>query len=177
MLQQLVNSFSYPSVAPRKDWADYLDIDRARSKWLQSLKPQSDPDSFINSRLNNPKMSSIFQSVVVFRLRDITVACVLLDNQEEEERWPLLSNIAKRHKRRTVLEALNGEQNSLMSNTFIASDTLMHKLPVKANLIAVDFTQCLSSDSPNTGKALSNKLLSFFYWWAKFYGISNIQTF
>lgn len=154
-----------PAAASRKDWTDYSEIDYARSQWLQSLKPQSDPDSYICTHLNNPKIATVFESVVVFRLQDITVACVMLDNQKEEERWPLPFHIAKNHKRRTVLETLDGEQKSLISNTFIASDTLMHKLPVKTNLITMDFTQCLSSESAHTGEAvilLVNKLRSLF---------------
>ncbi|VUZ55776.1 unnamed protein product [Hymenolepis diminuta] len=141
---------AHPKAASRKDWTDYSETDYARSQWLQSLKPLSDPDSYICRHLSNPKIATIFESVVVFRIQDITVACVMLDNQKEEERWPLPFNIAKNHKRRTVLETLDGEQKSLISNTFIASDTLMHKLPVKTNLITMDFTQCLSSESANT---------------------------
>ncbi|VDN95901.1 unnamed protein product, partial [Rodentolepis nana] len=141
---------SLPVVTSRKDWAGCFEIDCARNQWLQSLKPLSDPDHYIFTHLSNPKMATLLESVVVFRLQDITVACVMLDNQKEEERWPLPLNIAKNHKRRTVLEALDGEQRSLISNSFLASDVLMHKLPVKTNLIAVDFTQCLSPESPNT---------------------------
>lgn len=121
-----------------------------RNQWLGSLKPSSDPDSYLLRHLKNP-MSSVFESVVVLRIQDIVVHCVALDNQVEAERWPLPSNIAKKHKRRVILDALDGEQKSLVSDTFLASDTLMHKLPVKTNLIAVDFTQCLSTESAHIG--------------------------
>nr|CDS26893.1 UHRF1 binding protein 1 [Hymenolepis microstoma] len=141
---------AHPNVTPRKDWTGYSEINCARNQWLQSLKPSSDPDNYIFTHLKNPKIANVFESVVIFRLQDITVTCVMLDNQKEEERWPLPFSIAKNHKRRTVLEALDGEQKSLISNSFLASDVLMHKLPVKTDLIAMDFTQCLSSESPDT---------------------------
>lgn len=93
-----------------------------------------------------------YESVVVFRLQDITATCVMLENEREEERWPLPVGIARAYKRRTIIEAFDGEQRSLTSNTLFASDTEMHKLPVKSNLILVDLTQCFAYGTTNAGK-------------------------
>ncbi|KAH9285877.1 UHRF1-binding protein 1-like [Echinococcus granulosus] len=134
---------AHPRTTPRTEWSNYGEINHARTQWLQSLKPNSDPDCAINRSIKSPQVVP-YESVIVFRLQDITVSCVMLENQREEERWPLPVAITRAYKRRTIMQAFDGEQRSLTSNTFVASDTEMHKLPVKANLISIDLTQCFA---------------------------------
>ncbi|VDK21793.1 unnamed protein product [Taenia asiatica] len=134
---------AHPRASPRTEWSNYGEIDHARNHWLQSLKPNSDPDCAINRLIKSPQVE-LYESVIVFRLQDITIACVMLENQLEDERWPLPIGIARAYKKRTIVEAFDGEQRSLTSNTFFASDTEMHKLPAKSNLISADLTQCFT---------------------------------
>ncbi|KAL5112015.1 UHRF1-binding protein 1-like [Taenia crassiceps] len=134
---------AHPRSAPRTEWSNYSEIGHARSQWLQSLKPNSDPDRAINRRIKSTEVE-LYESVIVFRLQDITATCVMLENQQEDERWPLLVRVDRAYKRRTIIEAFDGEQRSLASNTFFASDTEMHRLPAKSNLISIDLTQCFA---------------------------------
>ena len=138
---------------PRTTWSNYNEISRNREQWLNSLKPhKSDPAAYIARHVDSSAVT-IYEAVVVFRLQDISVSCVMLDNQDyqkEQDRWPLPPTIARAHKRRTVLAAFDGEQRSLTSNTLLASDTEMHKL--KANLISIDITQYYTFDILHVGE-------------------------
>ena len=147
--------------SPRGNWRNYSEIHRNRIQWLESLKPHSDPDSYINNHINS-QTTALYEAVVVFRLKDVTVSCVMLDNEEfGEDRWPLPPPIARAHKRHTVLKAFDGEQRSLTSNSLIASDLEMHKL--KENLISLDITQYYTFDNIPVGEFKLLKLLFLIY--------------
>ncbi len=100
--------------------------------------------------------AAVFESVGVFRLSNITISCVMFDGDGSggyNEHYPadLRGHIGKK----AVLEkVLDGEQRSLTSSSFIASDMEMHKFPPKTDLISADMTQCFSFDTNEEGKSM-----------------------
>uniref|UniRef100_A0A5K3ENS5 Chorein_N domain-containing protein n=1 Tax=Mesocestoides corti TaxID=53468 RepID=A0A5K3ENS5_MESCO len=131
----------------RLGWGNYDDINRSRTQWMDSLKPNSDPESWIRRHFQTSN-ANVHETVIVFHLQDIALSCVMLDSYKTEtESWPLLVECARPYNRKTIVNALDGEQRSLMSSAFIASDTLMHKLDTNADLISADLTQCRSLGS------------------------------
>uniref|UniRef100_A0A0X3Q487 Uncharacterized protein n=1 Tax=Schistocephalus solidus TaxID=70667 RepID=A0A0X3Q487_SCHSO len=162
----------------RDSWPGYRDINLMRSQWLSSLRADCNPESFcqrisfssssaapllrracpsatIPALSPGREADSIFENVTVFRLQDITVGCVMLDQQQEQRTsassvdMPFFSKLGKKAK--TVLDP---EQESLISNAFIASDLRMHKLPSSTDLISVDLTHYFTFDSPAEGLPL-----------------------
>uniref|UniRef100_A0A183SBK4 VPS13_mid_rpt domain-containing protein n=1 Tax=Schistocephalus solidus TaxID=70667 RepID=A0A183SBK4_SCHSO len=89
-------------------------------------------------------------------LQDITVGCVMLDQQQQQRTstnyvdMPFFSKLGK-----IVKPVLDPEQESLISNAFIASDLRMHKLPSSTDLISVDWTHYFTFDSPAEGRGIS----------------------
>ncbi|VDM36200.1 unnamed protein product [Hydatigera taeniaeformis] len=149
-------------VSPRTEWSDYDEVDYARTQWLQSLKPNNGPDCIINRCIKSPQVT-LYESVIVLRLQDVVATCVMLENQREDERWPLPVGNTHTYKRRTIIEAFDEEQQSLTSNTFFASDTEMHKLPMKASLISIDLTQCFAHGISDVGTWFFHSLLFLFF--------------